>query len=149
MCGWKFPWVRDYFMASARVYVPAIPHFLPIWIKMDIRKVKVDQLTLLACIPCSLSLVTNLEEEASVICIGLFGHRYFIKINWKINGKMLGFELKQCLLWAQVSNFNLVKVGSYPLLPLAVIAFKVVHCLLLYLLYIRVKQCSIIRPKGP
>ena len=44
---------------------------------------------------------------------------------------MFGIQLKQCLLWAQVSNFNLVKVGYDPLLPLAMQAFKVVHCLLL------------------
>ena len=55
---------------------------------------------------------------------------------------MFGIQLKQCLLWAHVSTFNLVKVGYYPLLPLAVLAFKVFHCLLLpvviyYLLYIR------------
>ena len=25
----EFPWVRDYFMAPVRVYVPATPHFLP------------------------------------------------------------------------------------------------------------------------
>ena len=51
--------------------------------------------------------------------------------------KVLGIELKQCLLWAQVSNFNLVKVGYYPLalLPLAAVAFKVVHCLLIYIIY--------------
>ena len=55
---------------------------------------------------------------------------------------MSGIQLKQCLPWAQVGNFNLVKVGYYPLLPLAVLAFKVVHCLLLsiviyYVLYIK------------
>ena len=51
--------------------------------------------------------------------------------------KVLGIELKQCLLWAQVSNFNLVNVGYYPLalLPLPAIAFKVVHCPLLYVIY--------------
>ena len=52
--------------------------------------------------------------------------------------KIFGIQLKECLLWAQVSNFNLVQVGYYPLLALAVLAFKVVHCLLLYIiLYIR------------
>ena len=52
-------------------------------------------------------------------------------------GKVLGIALKQHLLWAQVSNFNLVKVSYDPLalLPLAAIAFKVVHCLLLYIIY--------------
>ena len=57
--------------------------------------------------------------------------------------KMFEIQLKQCLLWAQISNFTFVTVGYYPLLPLAVIAFKVVHCLLIYVsncvlvLYIR------------
>ena len=53
---------------------------------MDIMKVKADQLTLLACMPCTLSLVSNLEEETSGICVGLFGHRYLsnkFKIKWK------------------------------------------------------------------
>ena len=45
--------------------------------------------------------------------------------------KTFGIQLKQCLLWAEVGNLNLVKVGYYPLLPLAALAFKVVHCLLL------------------
>ena len=58
---------------------------------------------------------------------------YFL--NSKLNEKVLGIELKQCLLLAQVRNFNLVKFGYYPILPLAVIAFKVVHCLLLYINY--------------
>ena len=51
--------------------------------------------------------------------------------------KTFQIHLKQCLLWAQVSNFNLVKDGYYPLalLPLAAIAFKVVHCLLIYVIY--------------
>ena len=50
--------------------------------------------------------------------------------------KVLGTELKQCFLCAQVSNFKLVKVGYYPLalLPLAAIAFKAVHCLLIYII---------------
>ena len=55
-----------------------------------------------------------------------------------MKNKTFGIQLKQCLLWALVSNFNLVKVGYNTLLPLAVLAFKVVHCLLLYIiLYIR------------
>ena len=88
--------------------------------------------------PCPLSLVSNLEVETSGCCIDLFGNRYFIFLNSKLNGKVLGIELKQCPLWAQVSNFNLFKVGYYPLLPLAAIVFKVVHCLLLYLLHISI-----------
>ena len=88
--------------------------------------------------PCRspLSLVSNLEEETSGCCIDLFGYRYFIFLNSKLNKKVLAIELKQCLLWAQASNFNLVKVGYYHLLPLVVIPYKVVHCLLLYLLHI-------------
>ena len=85
--------------------------------------------------PCPLSLVSNLEEEASGCCFDLFGNRCFIFFNSKLNEKVLRIELKQCLLWALVRNFNLVKVGYYPILPLAVIAFKVVHCLLLYIIY--------------
>ena len=49
--------------------------------------------------------------------------------------KPCGIQLKQCLLWEQVSNFNLVKVGYYPLLPLAMLAFKVVYCLLIFIIY--------------
>ena len=101
--------------------------------KMDIRKG--DQLALLACMPCPLSLVSDLEEETSGCCIDLFGNKYFIFLNSKLNGKVLGIELKHCLQWPQVSSFNLVKVGYYSLLPLAAVAFKVVHCLLLYINY--------------
>ena len=46
-------------------------------------------------------------------------------------GKTFGIQLKQCLLWAQVSKFTFVKVGYYALLPLAALAFKFIHCLLL------------------
>ena len=46
---------------------------------------------------------------------------------------MLRIQLKQCLLGAQVSN--LVKVGYYPILPLAALAFKVVNYLMLYIIY--------------
>ena len=56
-------------------------------------------------------------------------------LNSKLNGKVLRIELKWCLLLAQVSSFNLVKVGYYPILHLAVIAFKVVYFLLLYFIY--------------
>ena len=53
---------------------------------------------------------------------------YFL--NSKLNERVFRIKLEQCLLWAQVSNFILVKVGYYPILPLAAIALKVVHCLL-------------------
>ena len=83
---------------------------------------------------CPLSLVSNLEEEASGCCVNLFGKIIYF-LNSKLNGKVFRIELKQCLLLAQVNNFNLVKVGYYPILPLAVIAFQVVHSLLLYIIY--------------
>ena len=85
--------------------------------------------------PCPLSLISNLEEEAPECCVDLFCNRYFIFLNSKLNEKVLRIEQKQCLLLAQVSNFNLVKVGYYPILSLATVAFKVVHCLLLYIIY--------------
>ena len=47
---------------------------------MDIGKVKVDQLTLLACLPYTLSLVSNLEVKAPKIYAELFGNVYFIKL---------------------------------------------------------------------
>ena len=72
---------------------------------MDIWDVKAGQLTLLACLPCALSLVSNLEVKAPKICAELFGNVYFI-INSKLNGKTFGIRLKQCLLLAQVSNFT-------------------------------------------
>ena len=65
-------------------------------------------------------------------------------LNSKLYEKVFRIELKQCPLWAQVSNFNLVKAGYYPLLPLAVIAFKVVHCPLLYIIYC--KYCILDTP---
>ena len=42
-------------------------------------KVKVDQLTLLACLPFALSLVSNLEVEVPKICAEHFCNVYFIK----------------------------------------------------------------------
>ena len=54
--------------------------------------------------------------------------------------KMLGFKEKQCLQWAQVRKILLsVKVGYYPLMPLActsVYAYAlamVVYCLLTFI----------------
>ena len=44
---------------------------------MDIKKVKVDHLILLACLPTSFSLVWNLEKETPRIYVGLFGNIYF------------------------------------------------------------------------
>ena len=140
MFGLKISWmdfhVLETILWPLQEYM-SLPHpFSTNMGKVDIRKVKADQQILLPpCMPSPLSLVSNLEEKASGFCIDLFGNRYFIFLNSKLNGKVLGIELKQCLLWAQVSNFNLFKVGYYPVLPLAVIAFTVVHCLLLYILY--------------
>ena len=51
-----------------------------IWKKMDIGKVKVDQLTLHACLPYTLSQVSDLELKAPKICTKLFGNVYFIKL---------------------------------------------------------------------
>ena len=47
--------------------------------KMDIKKVKADQLILFECMHYTLSLVSNLEGGKSEICVGIFGHIYFIK----------------------------------------------------------------------
>ena len=53
--------------------------------------------------------------------------------------RMLDWSLKQSLLWAQVSQltFNIfVKVGYYPLLPLActcILVYTVVYCIWSYI----------------
>ena len=54
---------------------------------MDIRKVKVDHLTILACLPCTLSLVSHFGVEAPKICAKHFDIMYFIKFNSKLNEK--------------------------------------------------------------
>ena len=102
---------------------------------MDIRKVKADQLILLACLPCILSLVSNLEEEASGIYVELSGNICFIHFSSKLNGKTFGIQLKQCLLWAQVSNFNLLKVGYYPVLPLAAVYLCLLSIVIYFIVY--------------
>ena len=73
---------------------------------MDIRKVKVDHLTILACLPCTPSLVSSFEREAPKICAKHFDNVYFIRFNSKLNDKMFGIKEKQWLLWAQVSDFT-------------------------------------------
>ena len=57
-----------------------------IWKKVDIRKVKVDHLTLLACLPYTLSLVSNLEVKVPKICaehLVMYILQNAFKINWK------------------------------------------------------------------
>ena len=74
-------------MAFARVYELTTPLFLPHIGKMDIIKVKVDQLTLPACMPCPLILVLNLDEENqdSVLTSLAIDILYFkFKIKWKM-----------------------------------------------------------------
>ena len=114
-----FPWVRDYFYGLCEsIWACHTPFFYQIWEKVDIRKGQgwsADPLpSFFACMPCPLSLVSNLEEEASGCCALTFlaiDILYFLTS--KLNEKVLRIELKWCLLWAQVSNFNLVKVGYY------------------------------------
>ena len=69
----------DTILWPLRVYEPDQPPLSTKHGKMDIRKVKADQLTLLACMPYTLCLVSNLEEETSEVCVGHFGTRYFIQ----------------------------------------------------------------------
>ena len=54
---------------------------------MDIRKVKVDHLTLLACLPSTLILLLSFEVEEHKICTKHFDNVYFIKFNSKLNEK--------------------------------------------------------------
>ena len=73
---------------------------------MDIRKVKVDHLALLACLPYTLSLVSILEVKVPEICAECFGNVYFTKFSQYELGKIFGIQLKQCLMWAQVNSFT-------------------------------------------
>ena len=66
-----FPRVRDCFLALARVYEPATPPFLPNMGKVDIRKVKTDQLTLLPSWMYALSPQSGLKfgrESIRMLC---------------------------------------------------------------------------------
>ena len=72
-----------------------------IWKKMDIRKVKVDHQTILACLPWALSLVSSCEWDAPKICAKHFNNMYFIKFNSKLNDKTFGIKEKQWILWEQ------------------------------------------------
>ena len=62
---------------------------------MDIRKVKVDHLTILACLPCTLSLVSSFEVEAHEIYAKYFDNMYFIKFSSKLNEKEFGIKEEQ------------------------------------------------------
>ena len=73
---------------------------------MDIRKVKVDHMTSLACLPCTLSLFSSFEVEAHTICANHYDNVYFIKFNSKLNDKTFEIKEEQWLLWAQVSDFT-------------------------------------------
>ena len=101
---------------------------------MSIWKVKVDHLTTLPNHPYPSILAWGLEVEGPKIYDACSGNIYFTIINWKEwKNKMLEMQLKQWLLWAQVSEltFIFVKVGYYPLLPLACTSIE----LLLYIVY--------------
>ena len=65
------------------------------WKKMDIRKVKVDHLTILACLPCTLILVSSFEGETPKICAKHFDNMYFIQFNSKLNEKKKTFGIKE------------------------------------------------------
>ena len=71
---------------ESRLSMP-YPLYVHIWKKMDIGKGKVDQPTLLSCLPYTLSLVSNLEVKAPKIYAELFGNFIFYNINSKLNGK--------------------------------------------------------------
>ena len=144
-----FPWLVDYYLIFENICAWHIPLIYHIWKKMDIRKVKVDHLTLLACLPLSLGLVCSLVEEATRIYAGLFGN-IFIQIKWTKHLKPAG----NCYSLGTGKQFYiLLRLGYYPLLSLAVLAFKFIHCLLLsiviYYIVYWVHQCSIIWPSGP
>ena len=70
---------------------------------MDIRKVKVDHLTILACLPCSLSLVSGFEVEAHKICVKHFDNVYFIKFNSQLNDQNI---------WNQGETVTFVGTGK-------------------------------------
>ena len=76
--------------------------------------------------------------EKHQIHVSLFGKIYIPNLFKNKMEKHVETE-KQCLLWAQVSNFTFfVKFGYYPLLSLAALTFYlmsiVVYCHLLYCL---------------
>ena len=83
---------------------------------MSIWKVKVDHLTLLTCLPLSLSLASELGKETSKPLLDSLTLYILSKFNPKMN-------------WNPAENSDIfghrsvilhfVKVGYYPLLPLA------------------------------
>ena len=72
---------------------------------MDIRKVKIDYLTILACLLCTLSLVSSFEGEAPKICAKHFDNMYFIKFNSKLNEKKN--------IWDQEGTVTFVGTGKW------------------------------------
>ena len=68
----------------------------------------------------SLSFWSQLYMQQHLICASLIQTCYISKLNSKCNENMLEIKRKQCLQLAQVRKFYLiVKVGYYPLMPLA------------------------------
>ena len=132
-----FPWVRDYFIATVRVHEAATPAFSTKygkkWTLGRSRLISWPSSFLACPVPSVWSQIWKRKHQDAVLSFLAIDSIYFL--NSKLNGKVLRIDLKQCLLWGQVSNFNLVEVGYYPILSLAVIACKVVHCLLLYIIY--------------
>ena len=96
----------------------------------------------LAWLPLALILAWDLEEEGPQIYDACSGNIYFIKINWKNEKHTLEMELNTVTIvgtgkW--IDFYIFVKVGYYPLLPLACTSIeaslKLMHCLLLYIVY--------------
>ena len=104
-------------------------------------KVKDGHLALLACLPHSPQSGLrfgrrNIQSMSVYLAIYIFQNQ--LK---KVMEKLCGIRWKHCLL---------VKVGYYPLLSLAALAFNFIHCLFLsivnYFIVYWVHQCSIIWP---
>ena len=70
---------------------------------MDIRKVKVDHLTILSYLPYTLSLVSGFEGKAHKICAKHFDIMYFIKFNSKLNEQNI---------WNQGGTVTFVATGK-------------------------------------
>ena len=72
----------------------------------------------LAWLPLSLILAWDLEVEGPKLYDGFFGNIYFIQIKFKNEKKMLEIQLKQWLLWAQISEFYiLLRLAITPYCP--------------------------------
>ena len=96
----------------------------------------------LAWLPLPLILAWDLEVEGPKIYDACSGNIYFIKINWKKWKANIGNAAKTVTIvgtgkW--IDFYIFVKVGYYPLLPLACTSIeaslKLMHCLLLYIVY--------------